>query len=155
MGSWRDFNHLGVLEYSFDKREKLSKIRMHFSKGKSEVRRSGELKGTSTNGARQKQLEGCKRTKCISQHHNRPRNNQLSFKKNSLTLTKFLMLMPGDSCIRSFKTRWSRDHTTISFVDKPREYSAVPPSPAMSAWQELSPMLLVLPTGCRMGGSLG
>lgn len=103
MGNWRDFNHLGVLEYSFDKREKLSKIRMHFSKSKSEVRCSGELKGTSTNGARQKQLEGCKRTQYISQHHNRPRNNQLSFKKNSLTFTRFLMLMPGDSYIRSFK----------------------------------------------------
>ena len=62
------------------------------------------------NGDRQKQLEGCRRTRCISQQQNRLRNNQLSFKKNSLTLTRFLMLMPGDSCIGSFKTRWSCDH---------------------------------------------
>lgn len=130
-GRWEAGEISTTLEYCFDKREKLSKIRMHFSKGKSKVRRSGELKGTSTNGARQKQLVGCRRTRCIRQQHDRPRNNQLSFKKNTLALTRFLMLMPGDSCVGSFKARWSREGTTISFVDEPREYGAAPLSPAV------------------------
>lgn len=36
--------------------------------------------------ALQKKLEGCRGSLCTSQQYNRPRNNQLDFKKNSLTL---------------------------------------------------------------------
>lgn len=59
---------------------------MHFNQGQSEVQCSGELENTSTKWSQaealQKQLEDCKGSLCISQQHDRTRNDQMDFKRN-------------------------------------------------------------------------
>lgn len=59
---------------------------MHFNQGQSEVQHSGELENMSTKWgqaeALQKELEDCKGSLCLSQQHDRNRNDQIDFKRN-------------------------------------------------------------------------